>query len=272
MAMAEEDSPQAEIRNEKPLNELLTSSMVSIYVGQENTHWYLHERLLCYYSPFFASIFYADDKNADNSPDKQKARKNKAYGLSDEEDLSFEMLVGWLYSRSLKHPQEEKEVGPLLDLYLLSEKLEMEKLSSEICDAVSDWYYSSSSYPGLRRVQYIYANTDEDNAMRDMMVGAIAKQLTTADKIPSHWASALGRNGQLAVDIIRAIQQWHIEEKTIPDARDPSVGRGRSKSAFTPSTRDGNSATPTSNMGVESINSEHEQESDDNTKAEDSEA
>ena len=143
--------------------------MVSIYVGSENTHWYVHERLLCYYSPFFADIFYADDK----SPEKQKARRNKAYGLQDEEDLSFEMLVGWLYSRSLKRPSVEEEVAPLLDLYILSERLEMEKLSSEIVDAVSEWYYSSHSYPGLRRVQYIYANTEKGSAMRDMMVGAV---------------------------------------------------------------------------------------------------
>jgi len=253
--------------------------MVHIYVGQENTHWYLHERLLCYHSPFFSKIFYADD----NDPEKQKARRDKSYGLPDEEDLPFEMLVGWLYSRDMKVPTEEKDVGPLLDLYLLSEKLQMEKLSSEIVEAVSNYYYHSQSYPSLRRVQHIYANTDDDNEMREMMVGAIAKLLTTSDKIPAHWASALQRNGQLAVDIIRAIQQWKLEEKTIPDARDRSSSRGRSQlNGFSEIERNGTESMETektgrtSNMGVESLNSDHDgdQSMDDAkvSKSEDSEA
>lgn len=252
-------------RREKPLNELLTTAMVSIYVGPENTHWYIHERLLCYYSPFFSDVFYANDKNAE----KQKAQRNKAYGLPDVEDLSFEMLVGWLYSRDIKVPREEKDVGPLLDLYLLSDKLRMERLSRELVEAISHFYYQSQSYPSLRRVQHIYANTDEDNEMREMMVGAVAKLLTTSEKIPAHWASALQRNGQLAVDIIRSIQQWKIEEKTIPDARDRSSSRGRStKNGFSVIEKGSTDNTGTektgaaSNMGVESLNSDHDHDQD----------
>lgn len=254
-------------------NRLLTSSMVSIYVGPENTHWYIHERLLCYYSPFFSDIFYADN----NDPDKQKAKRNKAYGLQDEEDLAFEMLVGWLYSRDIKVPKEEKDVGPLLDLYLLSEKLGIEKLSQELVEAVSDFYYQSQTYPSLRRVQHVYANTEDDNAMREMMVGAVAKLLTTSEKIPAHWASALQRNGQLAVDIIRCIQHWKLEEKSIPDARDRSSSRGRSvKNGFSAVEREGAESIVTqntgaaSNLGVESLNSDHEHDHDQDQLMQDS--
>ena len=255
--------------------------MVDIYVGPENTHWYIHERLLCYYSPFFSSIFYADDDDKNASQEKQKAQKSKAYGLPDEEDLSFEMLVGWLYSRDIKVPREEKDVGPLLDLYLLSEKLEMERLSSELVEAISHYYFQAQSYPSLRRVQHVYANTDEDNEMREMMVGSIAKLLTTSEKIPAHWASALQRNGQLAVDIIRSIQHWRLEDKTIPDARDRSSSRGRSVKGFSQVERSGNESVETektggtSNMGVESLpDGDNDQTMDDSQqfKSEDSEA
>src|SRR5690242_4158914 len=98
---------------------LLTSSMVNVCVGPENTHWYIHERLLCYYSPFFANNLHADDKTSE----KQNARRSKTVELQDEENESFEMLVAWLYSRSIKVPEEEKDLGPLLDLYLLAQKL-----------------------------------------------------------------------------------------------------------------------------------------------------
>lgn len=73
----------------------------------------------------------------------------------------------------------------------------------------------------------MYANTDEDNVMREMMVGSVARYLTLSDSIPEHWAKALKKNGQLSVDIIRSIQKWHLEANNVPDARDASVDRGR---------------------------------------------
>lgn len=204
---------------EKPLNELLTSRIVDIYVGPENTHWPLHEKLLCHYSSVLADKFYNEDTPARGN--------NKSFGLPEEEDCTFEMLVSWLYSRRLDPPAEEKEIGPLLDLYLLSEKLEMEKLSNDIVEVVRQFYHEENAYPGLRRVQYIYSNTDEDNSMREMMVSSIARYLALGDSIPAHWNKALKNNGDLAVDIIRAIQEWHLEGKSVPDARDGSADRGR---------------------------------------------
>ena len=65
--------------------------------------------------------------------------------------------------------------------------------------------------------------------MREMMVGSVARYLTLSDAIPIHWERALKKNGQLAVDIIRSIQEWHLESMTVPDARDGSVERGRGK-------------------------------------------
>lgn len=115
----------------------------------------------------------------------------------------------------------------MLDLYLLADKFEMEKLADDVVNTVREFYHSTGSYPGLRRVQYIYSNTSEDNVMREMMVGSIARYLALSDKIPNHWAKALQRNGQLALDIIRSIQQWHLESQAVPDARDASADRGR---------------------------------------------
>ena len=67
--------------------------------------------------------------------------------------------------------------------------------------------------------------------MREMMVGSVARYLTLAEKIPAHWEKALKKNGQLAVDIIRSIQEWHLEGRSVPDARDASMDRGREKNA-----------------------------------------
>ncbi|KAL8806900.1 MAG: hypothetical protein Q9182_001029 [Xanthomendoza sp. 2 TL-2023] len=216
--MSPEPSQNGEENPRKPLHELLSSTLVDLYVGEENNHYPLHEKLLCYHSPFFASVFY----NSDN-----KSSRTKEFGLPEIEDESFALFVGWLYSSALRGPEEERDIGPLLDLYFLAAKLQIETLETEIVETVRAYYHKNETYPGLRRVQYVYANTDEDNVMREMMVGSIARYLTLADSIPEHWANALKKNGQLSVDIIRSIQQWHLEARQVPDARDASVDRGR---------------------------------------------
>lgn len=215
-------SPAPQSPSEKPLHELLTSSLVDIYVGPDATHWTLHEKLLCHHSPFFASKFYTKSKPSASS---------KSFGLPDDDDFPFELFVGWLYSRALRYPQEEKDIGPLLDLYFLSERFQIQKLSDDVVETVRAFYHNNESYPGLRRVQYVYANTEEDNPMREMMVGSVARFLALNHVIPAHWERALKKNGQLAVDIIRSIQEWHLEGRSVPDARDASLDRGRKQNA-----------------------------------------
>ncbi|EUC45209.1 hypothetical protein COCMIDRAFT_96055 [Bipolaris oryzae ATCC 44560] len=202
---------------EKPLNELLSRSMVDIYVGPENTHWILHEKLLCHHSPFFRKIFYS--KSSTSS-------RTQSFGLPDEEDLPFKTFVGWLYSSSLPVPREEADLGTAFDLYLMAEKFEIPALVADVLQVVREWYKYSDSYPGLRRVQYIYANTEESSPMRHMLVHAVARMMVVANTgIPPHWDKALRKNGQLAVDIIRAIQDWRLDEETVPDAREePAEG------------------------------------------------
>jgi len=204
-----------------PLHRLLSNSLVDIYIGPENTHWILHEKLLCHHSPFFRHRFY----NKSNS-----SASSKTFGLPDSDDLPFELFVGWLYSKSLRYPEQENDIGPLLDLYFLSEQFEIKKLSDDVVETVRAFYHNNETYPGLRRVQYVYANTSEDNLMREMMVNSIARYLTLSDTIPQHWENALKKNGQLSVDIIRSIQQWHLEGRSVPDPRDASQDRGREQS------------------------------------------
>jgi hypothetical protein len=182
--------------------------MVDIYVGPENTHWILHEKLLCHYSPFFRRIFYAKNSNT------------TSFGLPEEEDAPFKTFVGWLYSSSLPVPREEADLGLLFDLYLMAEKFQIPNLVADVLQVVREWYKYSDTYPGLRRVQYVYANTEEGSPMRHMLVHAVARFMVIEKGIPAYWDKALRKNGQLAVDIIRAIQDWRLDDEVVPDARD----------------------------------------------------
>ncbi|KAH8701203.1 hypothetical protein GQ44DRAFT_65215 [Phaeosphaeriaceae sp. PMI808] len=182
--------------------------MVDIYIGTENTHWILHEKLLCHHSPFFRRVFYA------------KNTTTKSFGLPEEEDAPFKTFVGWLYSSSLPVPREEADLGLMFDLYLMAEKFQIPNLVADVLQVVREWYKYSDSYPGLRRVQYVYANTEEGSPMRHMLVHAVARFMVIEKGIPAHWDKALRKNGQLAVDIIKAIQDWRLDEEVVPDARD----------------------------------------------------
>jgi hypothetical protein len=182
--------------------------MVDLYVGPENTHWILHEKLLCYHSPFFRRVFYS------------KTNKSQTFGLPDDEDAPFKTFVGWLYSSSLPVPREEADLGILFDLYLMAEKFEIPSLIQDVLQVVREWYKFSDTHPGLRRVQYIYANTEDGSPMRHMLVHSVARLMVTGEGIPQHWDKALRKNGQLAVDIIKAIQDWKLDESVVPDARD----------------------------------------------------
>lgn len=199
-------------QQDRPLHELLSRDMVDIYVGSENTHWILHEKLLCYRSRFFRNVFY--NKNG---------KKNHTYGLPDEEDEPFKLFVGWLYSERVPAPREEKDLTPLLDMYLMAEKWEIRKLIVEVLDAVRRYYHDTDSMPSLRRVQYIYSNTEAESPMRQLLVSCVARMLVLGNGVPSHWENALRKNGQLAVDIILATQKWHIDPEDVPDARNESV-------------------------------------------------
>lgn len=187
--------------------------MVDIYVGEENTHWILHEKLLCHHSPFFRKIFYA------------KGSTTQSFGLPEDDDNAFKTFVGWLYSSSLPVPREESDLGVLFELYLMAEKFQIPHLIADVLQVVREWYKFSDSYPGLRRVQYIYANTENGSPMRHMLVHSIARMMVLEKGMPAHWDKALRKNGQLAVDVICAIQDWRLDEEVVPDARDdPAEG------------------------------------------------
>jgi len=203
---------KVEENTEKPLHDLLSHRMVDIYVGPSNTHWVLHEKLLCTKSRFFAKIFYKKATHGSSA--------NKAFGLPDEEDEPFNLFVGWLYSGRVPAPEEESDLGDLFNLYLMGEKWTISGLVKDVLDTVRKFYRTTQTWPGLRRVQYMYANTEEDSPMRLLLVGSIARMLVLGDSMPAHWDKALKKNGQLAVDLIRAVQSWKLDPESIPDTRE----------------------------------------------------
>lgn len=188
--------------------------MVALYVGEKKTHWMIHKELLCYRSSFFRKAFQEDGKEESQS---------KTMNLPDEDDEPFNQFVGWLYSGCVKVPSEESDLTPIFDLYLMGEKWEIEGLQDETLETVRDFYHRNETYPGLRRVQYIYANTQADSPMRHLLVASVARYLALGEQIPQHWDKALRKNGQLAVDIIKHVQEWHLVGRSSSVVSKPTV-------------------------------------------------
>lgn len=60
--------------------------------------------------------------------------------------------------------------------------------------------------------------------MRQLLISSVARNLVTSESgMPPQWDKALRKNGQLAVDIIIAMQKWNLEKESIPDPRQDSV-------------------------------------------------
>lgn len=187
--------------------------LVDIYVGPENTQYEIHEELLCSKSDFFSKMLCTLMAS-------KRPKRQKTLNFPDEEEGPFNMFVSWLYLGQVMPLTEEPDLDELFDLYLMSEKWQIPGLSNDTLECVRRYYRTSNSFPGLRRVQYIYANTSEGSAMRELLVGCVARMLILVDSMPAHWERALKKNGELAVDIIKAMQAWRMESVYVPDVRE----------------------------------------------------
>ena len=190
--------------------------MVDIYVGSENTHYVLHEHLLCHRAPFFGRIFA-------QSP---SAHQNRSFGLPDDDDAAFSLFVRWLYAGGLPagsraaEPRAEQDLAPLLELYLMSERWQVPELARDVLAVIRRFYATADTYPGLRRVQYICANTVRDSPLRHLFLAAVARMLVLrSEEIPAHWERALQHSGELALEVIRAVQRWQLDPEAVPDVR-----------------------------------------------------
>ncbi|KAF1827504.1 uncharacterized protein K489DRAFT_18459 [Dissoconium aciculare CBS 342.82] len=188
--------------------------MVDLYVGEKNTHWVLHHKLLCYRSRHFRNLLY-DQKKGSN--------KSDILGLSEVDDTAFELFVGWLYSEKILSPKTEDELTSLFNLYLMGEEWDIKKLVLESLAVVRNWYRDTDTMPTLRRVQYVYKNTVGESPMRKLLVSLVARMLVLGSDFPKHWKNALQSDGQLAVDIIECLQNWRLGPDKVPDPREENV-------------------------------------------------
>ncbi|KAF2397274.1 hypothetical protein EJ06DRAFT_567236 [Trichodelitschia bisporula] len=206
----------------QPLNELLTRDLVDIYVGSENTHWVLHEKLLCTKAPFFTSIFQPQPpittpptppgkspplttdpthpltkpntlppsppaspkaRSPSTAPAGPDQKKIHLIGLPDEDPAAFAAFVSWLYSAVLPPGSRENDLTPLYALALMGEKWSSPELTHAAVRALAAYYRSTSTHPCLRRVQYVCSEARPRSAVRRWTVGGAARGLVVGGDV-----------------------------------------------------------------------------------------
>lgn len=240
---------------------LLTSRMITVRVGSERTKWTLHADLLRSRSEYFAERLQndsndndqahkdaSDDDQAhdaesenesqdesqennsknDSDEDEEDTPSHKTIDLPEEDETAFSLFVPWLYSSRIQPADTESDIGPLLELSLLSSTLKCSNLQSQVLEEIRSFYDRTDTFPGLRRVQYVYEYTCQESPLRALIIGSVARYLVLRQEgIPEHWTKALQRDGRLAVDLLLEIQRWRLDAAEIPDVRrDPEAVRG----------------------------------------------
>ena len=179
--------------------------MVDIFVGAEQEKFHLHRDLLCERSQFFQASFVGHFKEA----------KAQELELPEDNVVSFELLVGWLYGGSLIRITSEDELPAYLDLVILAQKLCLEQLQNETMDHILRFYRTSSWKVAAHTIRSVYENTLAGDPLRRLILGCLSwtvvfKETTVLD---SETQELLRGGGEIAVDFTSMLATYYVRTK-----------------------------------------------------------
>ncbi len=186
---------------------LLTSELVTVYVGPSKKKWVLHKNLLCARSSFFETAFGGNFKES----------KENAIYLPEDDKAAFELLAGWLYNGGIsrRHDTGAEHCWSVIRLYILGSKLNMETLRNDAMDRIRRHYmnkgYSNDSKDLAEVATYIFVHTPQSSLLRTWVAAAAVNSMTTL--IPykdgcKPYESVICAHGEFAVLVIRELS-WN---------------------------------------------------------------
>lgn len=151
------------VRRPMPKYVKITSSIVTVRVGNPTTDFHIHE-LLCEHSPFFRNIM-----------------KERVIHLPDDKAKIFTIYHMWLYFGYIftRSEDEEKnasstsstaEWGLLCDSYMFGKKIQDSHFKDALMDAIINKMNTIDEFPD--RVQQVYQNTPQNSPARRLLVEA----------------------------------------------------------------------------------------------------
>ena len=157
-----------------PSDLLRLGPVVSIRVGnssngREETFW-VHERLICYYSPFFDAACHGEWTES----------SNKAIELPEDDPDIFALFVQRLYSGDCAYAypgSQEIDFEKLVALYAFADKVRMLLLKDEVVDKIIDRIVGGWFSIFVYQVRLVYENTTEDSGLRKMICYVVLDNL-----------------------------------------------------------------------------------------------
>ena len=183
--------------------------MVDIYVGPERKKFHLHRDLLCERSEFFKASFMGNFKEA--------AAEEMA--LPEDNVVSFELFVGWLYGGSVISIPSDDEFPAYVDLVILSQKLCLEQLQNETTDRILMLYRTSSRKLTADAIRSVYENTSAGDPLRNLTVRCAswaAVRHETSSFAPDD-KDLMKTSGEFAIDFTTMLARYYIDKIGICD-------------------------------------------------------
>ena len=181
--------------------------MVDIYVGAERKKYHLHRDLLCERSEFFKASFMRSFKEA----------ATEEMALPEDDVVSFELFVGWLYGGSLISISSDDELPAFVNLVILAQKLCLEQLQNKTMDRILIIYRTSSRKVAAQTIRSIYENTSASDQLRSLIIRCAS--WTAVSNETSSFApddkDLIKRGGEFAIDFTSMLARHFIHTKAI---------------------------------------------------------
>lgn len=190
--------------------------MVDVFVGPKRKTWRLHEDLLCDRSDYFKATFQGQFAEA----------TSKELYLPEDNDVSFELFVNWLYGSKLRTPSDDDELAAYLGLLALAEKALIEHLGNLAADHIRAYYRDSKARVLAQDLSFVFENTRGHLMQRSMAVVAAMQTLDTSlnHSLPADFKELIMRGGEVAAAFAKYLlySQDHGKESRIDHMLDPN--------------------------------------------------
>lgn len=138
--------------------------MVDLYVGPEKEHFHVHKAAICGKIPYFEKMF-KEGGFAESY--------NNSVTFPEDDPVSFDMLLGWVYRGSFMVPKEGTDAKgrPILTWspgspYQLAEKLCLPALQDHAMDTILEYDVQINALPNTTRILDGYSRTRKNSGLR----------------------------------------------------------------------------------------------------------
>lgn len=203
--------------------ELLSGSMVDVFVGESKRHWSLHRNLLCHHSERLEDELRASEHGGDRADRLE---------LPNFDPAGFELLVKWLYQGRLDDVSDMADANQKYDyavschkLYLLCDRFDLTPLKNVAMDQYRKGLNEAELVPDPDEIDEIYRKSPKGSPFRNLMARIAARQIMDpgTERDIETYRQCLDNNPDFAIDLVKAIR-WGTGGVLLDDPTDPGHG------------------------------------------------